>query len=90
MPAVTRLMLKSSPMIPPMTFGGAFARTGSRQARQLAWVSARLSVRPVVAMPNRPNSTANQRVEFGWLSAVLICSAMLPVIPASLISSRST
>ena len=38
-------------------------------------------------MPNSPSSTAIQRVLFGCVSAVLICSARLPVMPASSTSS---
>ncbi len=61
----------------------AFVLIGSRQPRQLAWARALLRVRPVLAIPKRPRMTAIQRVEFGCCKAVLICSAIVPVMPAS-------
>ena len=55
-----------------MTRTDAFERIGTCHARQLAWARARLSVRPVVAMPTSPTPTAIHRVELGWLKAVSI------------------
>ena len=71
------------PITPLITFTEVLGRTGSCHARQLAVVSARLRVRPVVAMPNSPKRMASQRVELGWFNAVLICWAITPVTPAA-------
>ncbi len=81
-------MENSSPMIAPINRGEALTCTGSFHARQLAATSTRLNVRPARAMPNRPASTASQRVLLGCVRAVCICAATVPVMPASSISSR--
>ena len=72
-----------SPTIAPITRTDAFVRTGRRHARQLADTIPLLSERPVVIMPTSPTSTAIQRVLLGCVSAELICSARLPVMPTS-------
>ena len=89
--ARTRLMIaetspieNSRPMIAPITRGDALALTGCFHARQLAATSTLLRVRPARTMPKRPASVAIQRVLFGWLRAVLICDARLPVMPGVL------
>ena len=83
-------MPANRPMVPAITRTDALVLIGSRQARQLAWASALLRVRPVLSMPNKPRKTAIQRVEFGWARAVLIWSAIVPVIPASSTSFAET
>ena len=45
---------------------------GNRHARQLAATSTLLSVRPVVAIPTNPSSTATQRVPLDCDKAVSI------------------
>ena len=88
--AETSPIENSRPMIAPITRGDALALTGCFHARQLAATSTLLRVRPARTMPKRPASVAIQRVLFGWLRAVLICDARLPVMPASSISSSPT
>ena len=80
-------MQNTNPMIAPISRGDALTRTGCCHARQLAATSTRVSVRPARAMPNSPASTAIQRVLLGWVRAVSICAAMLPVMPAASMSS---
>ena len=90
MTAVTTAMPTSIPTIAPTKRYDALVRTGSRHARQLAATVTLLSVRPALTMPNSPNPIASQRVLPGWLSALSIWLAMVPVMPASSRSWRST
>src|SRR5215211_3114866 len=72
------------------TRSGALVVTGNRHVRQAAVTITLLSERPAHTIPNRPANVAIQRVLFGWVSAVLICAASVPVTPvASLTSSGS-
>ena len=80
---VTTAMPNSIPTIAPTKRYDALVRTGSRHARQLAATVTLLSVRPALAMPNSPNPIASQRVVPGWLNALSIWLAIVPVMPAS-------
>ena len=83
----TRPIPTINPTTDPITRSDALVVTGSRHARQAAVTITLLRERPAHAIPVRPANVAIQRVLVGCVSAVLICSASVPVTPAASLTS---